>query len=335
MFSGVKFIPRDQIRRRKRDLDGTSSNDDSGERSKRKSRSAETAVSNTRKDMGLAWMLRPESKRPAFFETELSEEVPIQVSKKVNPKELNPYLKDNDSGYPEESDGAKVGADKLLSSSLVGDRFQQKINGNRFLTQQERCLLCLENPNRPLHLIVSIANWTYLMLPQWQLVVPGHCCILPIHHESATRSVDDNVWVEIRNFKKSLITMFAKQGKEVVFLETLLGLAEQRRHCMIECIPLPQHIAKQAPLFFKKAIDEADDEWSQHNAKKLIDTSQKGLRNSIPEHFPYFHVEFGLNKGFVHVIDDEKLFKRSFGLNVIRGLLYQRMGTFRLDKTTS
>jgi hypothetical protein len=39
----------------------------------------------------------------------------------VNPKELNPYLKDNGSGYPEESDGAKVGADQLLSSSLVGD----------------------------------------------------------------------------------------------------------------------------------------------------------------------------------------------------------------------
>lgn len=70
-----------------------------------------------------------------------------------------------------------------------------------------------------------------------------------------------------------------------------------------------------------QAIDEAEEEWSQHNAKKLIDTSEKGLRGSIPEHFPYFHVEFGLNKGFVHVIDDEKNFKTSFGLNVIRGML--------------
>lgn len=70
-----------------------------------------------------------------------------------------------------------------------------------------------------------------------------------------------------------------------------------------------------------QAIDEAEDEWSQHNAKKLIDTSVKGLRASIPEHFPYFHVEFGLYKGFVHVIDDEKQFKSSLGLNVIRGML--------------
>ncbi|CAL5337510.1 unnamed protein product [Camellia sinensis] len=91
-------------------------------------------------------------------------------------------------------------------------------------------------------------------------------------HESTTRAVDNNVWDEIRNFKKCLIMMFAKQEKDVVFLETVMGLAQQRRHCMVECIPLPQDISKQAPLYFKKAIDEAKDEWSQHNSKKLIDT---------------------------------------------------------------
>ncbi|KAF8401823.1 hypothetical protein HHK36_012769 [Tetracentron sinense] len=223
---------------------------------------------------------------------------------------------------------------------------------NRILTQQERCQFCFENPTRPRHLVVSIANFTYLMLPQWQPVVTGHCCILPMQHESATRTVDNNVWDEIRNFKKCLIQMFAKQGKDVVFLETVMGLAQQRRHCLVECIPLPREIAKQAPLYFKKvqdnglqlytaltylgvfdmpitiisckatqAIDEAEDEWSQHNAKKLIDTSVKGLHGSIPKDFPYFHVEFGLNNGFVHVIDDEKQFKSSIGLNVIRGML--------------
>lgn len=32
-------------------------------------------------------------------------------------------------------------------------------------------------------------------------------------------------------------------------------------------------------------------------------------------------MEFGLNKGFVHVIDDESNFRSSFGLDVIRGML--------------
>lgn len=74
-------------------------------------------------------------------------------------------------------------------------------------------------------------------------------------------------------------------------------------------------------LFLTQAIDEAEDEWSQHNAKKLIDTTKKGLRGSIPKDFPYFYVEFGLDKGFVHVIDDEQQFNSNIGLNVIRGML--------------
>ncbi|KAL5857001.1 hypothetical protein ACOSQ3_004459 [Xanthoceras sorbifolium] len=201
------------------------------------------------------------------------------------------------------------------------NKASEKAIAKHIWTLQERCLFCFENPNRPRHLVVAIANFTYLMLLQWEPVVPGHCCILPMQHESVTRTVDNSVWDEIRSFKKCLIMMFAKQEKELVFIETVMGLAQQRRHCLIECIPLPQEIAKQAPLYFKKAIEEAEDEWSQHNAKKLIDTSVKGLRGSIPKDFPYFHVEFGLNKGFVHVIDDEKQFKSSFGLNVIRSML--------------
>lgn len=198
---------------------------------------------------------------------------------------------------------------------------EKNVISKRLLTQQERCQFCFENPSRPIHLVVSIANFTYLMLPQWQPVVQGHCCILTLQHEPATTSVDNNVWEEIRNFKKCLIMMFSKQDKEVIFLETVMGLAQQRRHCMVECIPLPCKIAKQAPLYFKKAIDEAEEEWSQHNAKKLIRTSEKGVRGSIPKGFPYFHVEFGLKDGYAHVIDDEKQFRSNLGLNVIRGML--------------
>ncbi|KAF5200919.1 Cwfj-like family protein [Thalictrum thalictroides] len=58
------------------------------------------------------------------------------------------------------------------------------------LTQQERCQYCFENTRRPSHLVVSIANFTYLMLPQQQPLVKGHCCILPMQHEAATRNID-------------------------------------------------------------------------------------------------------------------------------------------------
>lgn len=54
--------------------------------------------------------------------------------------------------------------------------------------------------------------------------------------------------------------------------------------------------------------------------KKVIPTSGN-LRQVIPENFSYFHVEFGLDKGFVHVIDEDSNFQSGFGLNVVRGLL--------------
>jgi hypothetical protein len=75
-------------------------------------------------------------------------------------------------------------------------------------------------------------------------------------------------------------------------------------------------------IAFFQAIDEAEEEWSQHEMKKLITTSaSRNLRQVIPENFACFHVEFGLDRGFVHVIDDESNFSAGFGLSVIRGML--------------
>lgn len=56
--------------------------------------------------------------------------------------------------------------------------------GKRILTQQERCQFCFENPSQPKHLVVSIANFTYMMLPRYQPLVQGHCCILPLQVRS-------------------------------------------------------------------------------------------------------------------------------------------------------
>ena len=75
---------------------------------------------------------------------------------------------------------------------------------------------------------------------------------LSLQHDSAARNVDNNVWEEIHNFKKCLVMMFSKQEKDLMFLETVISLSKQRRHCFIECFLLPREIAMQAPLYFKK-----------------------------------------------------------------------------------
>lgn len=64
---------------------------------------------------------------------------------------------------------------------------------------------------------------------------------------------------------------------------------------------------------------ESESEWAQH--KKVIDTTGKGTRRSIPAGFPYFAVDFANDSGYAHVIEDEKKFNRNFGKEIIAGML--------------
>lgn len=77
---------------------------------------------------------------------------------------------DYDDG-PRRKSRKKVGMENQKSLEVAH-------HAKRVLTQQERCQFCFENPTRPKHLVVAIANFTYLSLPVWQPIVPGHCCIL-------------------------------------------------------------------------------------------------------------------------------------------------------------
>eukprot|EP00878_Enallax_costatus_P025200 GHUV01026934.1.p1 GENE.GHUV01026934.1~~GHUV01026934.1.p1 ORF type:complete len:185 (+),score=60.94 GHUV01026934.1:1165-1719(+) len=144
---------------------------------------------------------------------------------------------------------------------------------------------------------------------------------MPAEHVASTRQVDDNTWTEIRNFQKCLIRMFMEAGKQVLFLETATGLGTHRTHAIMECIPVDQEVFAKAPMYFKKALQEAESEWSQHASKAVIDTAAKGLRGSIPPNFPYLYIQFGYANGFVHVIDDEAKFDKDLGRQVVVGLL--------------
>lgn len=61
----------------------------------------------------------------------------------------------------------------------------------------------------------------------------------------------------------------------------------------------------------QKAIQECESEWAQN--KKLINLQDKDVRHSVPKGFPYFCVDFGMQGGFAHVIEDEQNFPTYFG----------------------
>jgi len=180
------------------------------------------------------------------------------------------------------------------------------------------CSYCPSSPAFAKHLMVATGSKTYLALPEKGTLTKGHCIIAPIDHLHATSSVDEEVWQEIRNFKKCLMRMFHEENRGVVFLE-MTSEPKKQRHTYVECIPLPADLAQDTPIYFKKALSESDELWSQH--AKIIETKGKGLQRSVAKGFSYFYVEFGLDDGYVHVVEDSSKFPWYFGKEVIGGML--------------
>ena len=66
-------------------------------------------------------------------------------------------------------------------------------------------------------------------------------------------------------------------------METAKALGNARTHAVVEAVPMPAKAFGSAPLYFKKAVDDASGEWSQHHAKRLIDTRVKVIASVIWE----------------------------------------------------
>lgn len=54
-----------------------------------------------------------------------------------------------------------------------------------------------------------------------------------------------------------------------------MHLGDRRSHAIVHCVPAEDSAFHRAPLVFKKAMSEAESEWSQHHAKAVIDTKAK------------------------------------------------------------
>ncbi|XP_057604598.1 CWF19-like protein 2 [Hippopotamus amphibius kiboko] len=184
--------------------------------------------------------------------------------------------------------------------------------------QMEKCLYCFDSSQFPKHLIVAIGVKVYLCLPNLRSLTEGHCLIVPLQHHRAATLLDEDIWEEIQMFRKSLVKMFEDKGLDCIFLETNMNMKKQY-HMVYECIPLPKEVGDMAPIYFKKAIMESDEEWSMN--KKLIDLSSKDIRKSVPRGLPYFSVNFGLHGGFAHVIENQHKFPHYFGKEIIGGML--------------
>ncbi|GIY35382.1 CWF19-like protein 2 [Caerostris extrusa] len=196
----------------------------------------------------------------------------------------------------------------------IGRAIQQHQKMNSALA---KCEYCLDQPNMKQHLIVSISEKVYLCLPNYQSLTEHHCLIVPKRHVQSFLALDEDEWNEVESM---LRRFFMKQEKSLLCVETSMSF-RRYPHAVLECIPVPIEDGDMAPLYFKKALLESEEEWT-HNVK-LIDLSKKGLRRSVPKNLPYFCVTFdpSVHAGYAHVIEDENYFPRNFGKEVIGGII--------------
>ena len=62
--------------------------------------------------------------------------------------------------------------------------------------------------------------------------MPGHCLIVPMDHVATGRLADEQVWTEMRNFKKCLVQMYAAEARARLLprpLTCVLGYAAWER----------------------------------------------------------------------------------------------------------
>mmetsp|Transcript_30551 Transcript_30551/g.61295 ORF Transcript_30551/g.61295 Transcript_30551/m.61295 type:complete len:531 (+) Transcript_30551:100-1692(+) len=176
----------------------------------------------------------------------------------------------------------------------------------------------------------------------------GQCFIVPLPHCESFVGLDEEVWQEVHRFQQSLRNMFRREGREVLFLETVTrtsrggggggGLGLQAK---MEVIPVPRRVERDAPLFFKSALSEVAQEWGTHGQKPIVLNDKKTLRNAVPKGFPYFYIGWE-GGGFVQMIENEddgdddddnggsvgmrasggsKSFGRDFGIDTIAGMM--------------
>ncbi len=207
--------------------------------------------------------------------------------------------------------------DRLTGQAAAAkDRARAVAETQKWQRATSNCQFCLDSDWFKGSLLLALGKHCVLMLPPWPQLVPGHCLIVPRSHSPSMTLVDEDAYREANAFKAALFQTFQQDGEEPVFLE-LGGKEGARGHCFVQCVPLPQAAAEDAPIFFHKALSEAE-EWTTNKA--IVDCAGKGLRGAVPPGFPYFHVGWR-GGGYAHVIEDASTFPKDWGIDVTAGIL--------------
>ncbi|CAE8590522.1 unnamed protein product, partial [Polarella glacialis] len=226
-----------------------------------------------------------------------------------------------------ESQDRKVDAKKWAEKHLK----QEKQEKGRIQVNLEKCTFCMESKKfQRKEAMMSVAPHVYLCLDAFnRCIFPNQVCIVPQEHCNATTELEEAAAAEVRNYQKCLVRFFEEQDppQAIIFVETAIHRVSRDKallgagpHTCIVGYPIELALLPECRSYWKKAFDEAENEFETTH-KKVIPTDAKGgVRAAVPKGFPYVHVDFALTGGYAHVVDDVAEFPRDFGQHVMAGM---------------
>ncbi|EDX01790.1 CWF19-like protein 2 homolog [Drosophila yakuba] len=228
-------------------------------------------------------------------------------------------------------------ADKVRKQISAGDAEKREMQSairehEKLAATLDNCERCFDSAKLDKQLLVSLGDKIYLSLPWYMGLQSGHCILTTLQHIPCCTQLDEDAWEEMSNFRKALTRMFAARRQDVVFYE-IANKLHRRPHLSVHCIPIPASQGEMAPFYFKKAIEESEQEWCIN--KQLVSLRQKSLRAAIPKGLPYVWVHFGMDSGFAHVIEDEDRFPANFAQEILGGMLELNPNAWRKPRKES
>jgi|AntRauTorckE5430_2_1112549.scaffolds.fasta_scaffold02495_4 hypothetical protein len=102
-----------------------------------------------------------------------------------------------------------------MSRQIARSKKEEKITS--------RCAWWMESSSFQKHRLLSLGDHVSLTyVPSHDALVGSQCYLVPVKHAESFASCEDEVWDEVARFRTSLRNMFAKEGKGVLFCETVL-----------------------------------------------------------------------------------------------------------------
>jgi diadenosine tetraphosphate (Ap4A) HIT family hydrolase len=142
----------------------------------------------------------------------------------------------------------RIGRKQATGKQEARDRSRAVADQQRRNTAMDKDEFLFENFfKKHKHLVASLGRKIYMALPPRGTLAPGHVLLVPVRHVTGCTELDEDEWAELQRFQQCLVAMWKSEGKDTVFMESVMGLRHQP-HTVVHCVPLDGEEAEFAPM---------------------------------------------------------------------------------------